>query len=89
MAQRRHARRALTSEPVKYKNRSSDSVTIIGTTEQFLHTSGITIAEGRFLSPAEAEGGRPVCVIGATWPPICFHGESPLGQKIVDRPAAL
>ena len=37
----------------------------MGTTEQFQITGGLTLAEGRFLSAAECDGGRPVCVIGA------------------------
>jgi len=69
-------------EPVKYKNRSSSSVNIIGTTEQFIFTSGISVASGRFLSPLEASGGRPVCVIGSEIAANLFLHETPLGQKI-------
>ena len=68
---------------VQYKKRRSDSVSIIGTTEQFHVTSGFTLGSGRFLSPSEAAGGRPVCVIGYQVATNLFQNESPLGKRIV------
>ena len=50
--------------PVKYHKRGASSTPVIGTTEQYRITSGLTLAKGRFLSAAECDGGRPVCVIG-------------------------
>ena len=67
---------------VKYLKRGSSSVTVTGSTEEFQVTSGLNIAQGRFLSAAECDGGRPMCVIGATLATNLFLGESPLGQKI-------
>ncbi len=67
---------------IKYEKRSAGGVTIHGTTDQFLQTGGISIGDGRFLSAADAEGGRPVCVIGATVATNLFPRESPLGRKI-------
>ena len=43
---------------IKYGKRGASAVTIIGSTEQLLLTGGIAIADGRFLSAADAEGGR-------------------------------
>src|SRR5205807_338893 len=57
---------ASTDEPVKYKKRNSSGVTVNGTTENLMLTMGFTVAEGRFLSAAECDFGRPVCVIGWT-----------------------
>jgi len=71
-----------TMRPVKYKNRNSSGVHIIGTTDQFLYTGGVGVATGRFLSPDEAEGGRPVCIIGSQTATNLFKGESPLGNRI-------
>ncbi len=68
--------------PVKYKNRSSSSVFIIGTTEQFLLTSGVNVVLGRFMSASEVEGGRPVCVLGADVATNLFRVESPLGKQV-------
>jgi putative ABC transport system permease protein len=71
------------SQPVKYKKHSSSGVTIIGTTENLMHTMGFTVADGRFLSPAECNFGRTVCVIGATVATNLFQRESPLGSKVI------
>ncbi|HEY2084104.1 MAG TPA: ABC transporter permease [Verrucomicrobiae bacterium] len=74
---------ASTDEPVKYKKRSSGGVSIIGTTENFMHTMGFTVAEGRFLSAAECDFGRSACVIGAMVATNLFQNESPLGNKVL------
>ena len=73
---------------IKYGKRGATAVTIIGSTEQLLLTGGISISDGRFLSAADAQGGRPVCVIGSTVATNLFERESPLGRKITigDRP---
>jgi len=71
------------SQPVKYKKHSSGGVTIIGSTENLMYTMGFTMADGRFLSPAECNFGRAACVIGATVATNLFQRESPMGSKIV------
>ena len=68
--------------PVKYKKRGSSSAPVVGTTEQFQITSGLTLAQGRFLTAAECDGGRPVCVIGSDLATNLFLGESPVGETI-------
>ena len=55
---------------------------VVGTTEQFQFTSGLTVAEGRFLTASECDGGRPVCVIGSDLATNLFQGESPVGAII-------
>lgn len=67
---------------VQYKGRSANRVSIIGTSEPFQLTSGITMAQGRFLLPQEAEGGRPVCVLGSLVASNLFINEDPLGARI-------
>jgi len=74
---------ANTGEPVKYKKRSSGTISILGTTENLMQTMGFTVADGRFLSAAECNFGRPVCVIGATVATNLFVHESPLGNKVL------
>jgi len=71
-----------TARPVKYKNRSASSVMVIGTTDQALYTGGTSVANGRFLTAGEAEGGRPVCVLGAQTATNLFRGESPVGARV-------
>mgnify|MGYP001248607136 CR=1 FL=1 len=78
-----------TGQSVRYKNRSASSVQIIGSTDQFLITSGFSITNGRFMTPAEAEGGRPVCIIGNDVATNLFRNESPLGEKIMVGPSRL
>ncbi len=68
---------------IKYEKRSATGVAIIGSTDQLLLTGGISIADGRFLSAADADGGRPVCVIGSTVATNLFVRESPLGKRIM------
>jgi putative ABC transport system permease protein len=68
--------------PVKYKKRGGASVPVTGTTEQFQTTAGLTIKEGRFLTAAECDGGRPVCVIGSDLATNLFESQSPIGQTI-------
>lgn len=74
--------RADVNASIKYKNRSASAVTVIGTTEAYVHTSGVGVTEGRFLSAVDVEGGRPVCVIGAQVATNLFQQESPLGNRI-------
>ncbi len=73
---------AFSRQTVKRGNRSASGVTIVGTTDQNFLARGFSISNGRFMSAAEAEGGRPVCVLGADIASKFFRNESPLGQKI-------
>jgi len=68
---------------IKHEKRSASGVQLVGSTEQLLQTGGISIAEGRFLSASEADGGRPVCVIGSTVATNLFPRESPIGKRII------
>jgi len=70
------------SEPVRYNRRGSDSVHTIGTTDQYLLTSSVGVAQGRFMSPSEAAGGRPVCILGCEVATNLFQRESPLGHRV-------
>ena len=69
-------------ESVRYNNRSSSMVVLIGTNEQFVVTGGVTLAAGRFLTQAEANANRDLCVVGADVAEKLFVHESPLGRKI-------
>ncbi len=72
-----------TEQRIQYKNRHSDNVSILGTTEQFLYTGNLSLGEGRFLTASEAQGGRPVCVIGSQVATNLFLRESAIGNKIM------
>ncbi|HEU6448870.1 MAG TPA: ABC transporter permease [Verrucomicrobiae bacterium] len=73
---------AYDQDPVKYKTRKADSVVIIGTTDGYLQTSGISVADGRFITQADAEGGRPICVIGSEVASNLFRGDMAVGSRI-------
>jgi putative ABC transport system permease protein len=71
-----------TDRSVRYKNVSTGRVQILGTSDQFLTTSGFSIGQGRFLTSTESDAGRPVCVIGNDVATNLFARETPLGKKI-------
>lgn len=71
-----------TGGTVKHGKRSASSVRIIGTTDAFLLTGGISVADGRFLSAAEAQGGRPLCVLGSQTATNLFPIGSALGERV-------
>jgi putative ABC transport system permease protein len=70
---------------VSYKSRSASGVWVTGTTDAYLLTSGVNVAQGRFLSGPDASGGRPVCVIGCEVATNLFRQEPPLGARIKIR----
>jgi putative ABC transport system permease protein len=69
-------------ERIRYNKRSARNVTIVGSTEDFLLTGGVSVAQGRFFSAQEADGGRPVCVLGSMVATNLFPKETPLGKRI-------
>src|SRR4029079_12394754 len=71
-----------TGRPVRYKTRRSERVVIIGATEQFLVTSGLTVLEGRFMTASESDGGRPLAVLGYQVATNLFVGEAPIGKHL-------
>src|SRR5690606_39234336 len=68
--------------PVSFENRASQTIGVVGTTQHYLLTAGVALEEGRFLSPAEVEGGRPVCVLGAEIAENLFPDGAALGKRI-------
>jgi putative ABC transport system permease protein len=70
------------NETIRSGKKHSDNVRILGTTDEFLNVTGMTLAQGRFLTATESEGGRPVCVIGYAVATNLFQKESALGKSI-------
>ena len=70
------------SASVHYRRRHATGVRIVGTTAEFVRTSSTSIADGRFFSSIESEGGRPVCVIGSEVATNLFQRTSPLGERV-------
>jgi putative ABC transport system permease protein len=77
------------NQSVRYKNRSASMVSVVGTTEENIVTSSLSISDGRFISAEDSDGGRPVCVIGADVATNLFLNETPLGKKIRIGPRVL
>jgi putative ABC transport system permease protein len=67
---------------VRYARKLLEGITVIGTNSDFLVTSGVNMAFGRFFTAAESDGGRPVCAIGSEVAMELFPNESPLGKTI-------
>ncbi len=67
---------------VRYRDLSATSVTVNGTTEGGAEVGGLVLKEGRFLSTAEVDGARPVCIIGVDIAANFFPFESPIGKQI-------
>jgi putative ABC transport system permease protein len=61
---------------------SMEDAFVTGTNEQYNNASGNKEIDGRFFSAEESNGGRPVCVIGATIAETLFPNSDPLGQTI-------
>jgi len=73
---------AYTGASVRYKQRGSDAVRVIGTTDDYALTASASVGEGRFMSPIEATAGRPVCLVGSEVATNLFQRESPIGKRI-------
>jgi putative ABC transport system permease protein len=68
--------------PARFKNKSTGSVFVLGTSEGFLSTSGVSVALGRFFTSGESDGGRPVVVIGSEVATNLFQKETPIGKTL-------
>lgn len=73
---------AYTGASVRYRQRGSDAVRVIGTTDDYALTASASVGEGRFMSPIEASAGRPVCLVGSEVATNLFQRESPIGKRI-------
>ncbi len=65
-----------------YRNGTSWSTTLVGTTAAGLKIEGRTVALGRAIDSADVSQDASVAVIGSTTAKKLFSGESPVGQEI-------
>jgi ABC-type antimicrobial peptide transport system, permease component len=70
------------SKEVKYGRKSLSYTTIIGITPGWPEISPFQIAEGRFFSPLESQGGHNVALIGHSAAADLFEEEDPIGKII-------
>jgi putative ABC transport system permease protein len=71
--------------PVRYKDRSSSAVWVVGNNEQSALVRQLTVKEGRFFTEPEVLGGRPVCVLGAEIAEKLFPQGGAVGERIQVR----
>jgi putative ABC transport system permease protein len=67
---------------VKYHSSIATGVVLVGTTEDEAATGGLNFQDGRFLTGAEVEGSRPVCVLGADLATSFFPRGSAIGKQV-------
>jgi len=67
---------------VTYKDFSGESTPVIGTTDAYQKTTGMNVAEGRFMTKRESDGGWPVCIIGYDIREAMFAGVDPIDKVI-------
>jgi putative ABC transport system permease protein len=70
-----------TFRPVRYNNRSATGVQIVGCGSEMETVGNLTLTSGRFLSPAEVDGARPVCVLGADLAANFFPHEPAIASR--------
>jgi len=58
------------------------NVIVIGSTAEWIDTSGRAVSTGRFFSANEVDEARPVAVLGLDVADRLFPGQDPLGQQV-------
>lgn len=71
-----------TQAAINYKDFTSEATFIIGTTDEYQRTTAMNVADGRFFTKRESDGGWPVCVIGFDIREALFAGVDPIGKTI-------
>ncbi|RCK76644.1 MAG: Macrolide export ATP-binding/permease protein MacB [Ignavibacteriae bacterium] len=66
----------------QYLDKVMKNTFVTGTNEQYIYASATAIKDGRFISQEEAQGGRPVCVIGANIAENLFPNIDPVGKTL-------
>ncbi len=67
---------------VLYNRRRVTGAWIVGNVESSLYVRGLTMAKGRWLTTADVNSGRPVCVLGDYLAEGFFPHDDPVGKKI-------
>lgn len=70
------------SVTVKYENNSLTSITIVGTTPDYLTVRGLSMTTGRFITQSEVDRAQKVVVLGASVAQELFGNSDPIGQTI-------
>ncbi|MFH1010919.1 MAG: ABC transporter permease [bacterium] len=73
---------AETQRTVGFRERKLSRVDIGGTNENYIHTNPTRPELGRFITAADVQHNRHVCVLGSEVAQKLFPRQSPLGQRI-------
>lgn len=71
-----------TVRQLRYGDKTMEEAFVTGTNQSYLAASGVTLADGRFFTAEEANGGRLVCTVGASVVESLFDREDPIGKTI-------
>src|SRR3989338_8877749 len=71
-----------TRRNVKYGHKLIENAVVVGSDEEFTETSNVNLALGRYLTALEADGGRPVCVLGSEIALNLVPNETPIGRTV-------
>ncbi len=71
-----------TNKNVKYRSKTLEGTTIIGTTDKQLMVSSSVPGDGRFLTPFDVQFKRNVCVIGSEIKDLLFGDVNPINKKM-------
>ncbi|MDP8221821.1 MAG: ABC transporter permease [Candidatus Lernaella stagnicola] len=71
-----------TRRTVKWKNRSMDLVQVSGVNSQYAMIRNVYPSKGRFFTPPDVEGGRPICLLGFDVAERLFGVRNPIGQRV-------
>lgn len=74
---------------IRHGSSSMDGVSIFGMTWQYNRIADMPIAQGRYFTQQETDGGRNVCLLGANVAEGLFPNEDPIGKTISGRKGAL
>ncbi|KAF0198175.1 MAG: hypothetical protein FD166_1526 [Bacteroidetes bacterium] len=67
---------------IKYAGSSVDNASVVAVSHDYNVVNSIEFADGRYFTPEESAGGRPVAIIGDEISRTLFENAEPLGKRI-------
>ncbi|MBM3435768.1 MAG: FtsX-like permease family protein [Bacteroidetes bacterium] len=72
-----------TNRNIKHSGITFENATIVAVSHDYDKVDAINIAEGRYFTLAESQGGRPVAIMGSDIASKLLPGKDPIGQQVV------
>jgi putative ABC transport system permease protein len=73
-------------EIIRYRNETTKRVPVWGVTDAYLQVYGYFVQSGRFITPADVQHRRQVCVLGTDIIETLFPYEDPVGKYVRSGP---